>query len=486
MWNEYIRACSIDEAVKIISDKREGARIIAGATDLMLEIERGTRKFVNTLVDITSIPELDQIRMDEDGLIHLGPLVTHNACAGSKLLQEFAFPLVRASWEVGSPQIRNRATVAGNIITASPANDTISPLMALDAVLTVKSVRGERIIKISEFYTGVRKNCMLSDEMLVDIAFKKLENNQRGTFIKFALRKAQAISLVNVTVILTFDKTLDQGRAGASKIENAVITLGAVAPIIIHARDAEQYLVGKYLDDSVIENAAALVLKAARPISDIRGSASYRKTIVKVISRRALRALREQTEREGFPESPVLLWGDHDQKSASIEANLVIGAEDVIKTTINGKRYDLANGHGKSLLRLLRENALLTGTKEACAEGECGACTVHMDGKAVLSCMIPAERAHGAEIVTIEGINLNEALHPVQEGFVELGAVQCGYCTPGLVMSAVKLLEEKPRPSQNEIKQAIAGNLCRCTGYYKIIEAIDHAASLMDEGGYNG
>ncbi len=473
MWHEVISAVSIDDVLKTLAEKGQAARIIAGGTDLILEMERGQRKGIETLIDVSRIPGLDKISLDEKGWIHLGPLVTHNHCAGSKLIQESAFPLARAAWEVGSPQIRNRGTIAGNLITASPANDTITPLVALGSILTLKSLKGERTIPLVDFYNDVRRVKLAPEEMIVDIAFPALRANQRGTFIKFALRRAQAISLVNVAIVLTMNGTL---------VQEARITLGAVAPTIIHAAAAENYLNGKLLNDEVIQEAARLAMEAARPISDIRGSAQYRKRMIQVITRRGLTAILSKTERQGFPQKPVLLWGKPVYAMSKLERSVRHDEHTPIDTVINGKPVRFTNGQNKTLLRLLREDGLMTGTKEGCAEGECGACTVFLDGVAVMSCMVPAVRAHGASIVTIEGLADEHRLHPVQEAFVKDGAVQCGYCTPGFIMSAAKLLEERPEPTQDEIKQAMTGNLCRCTGYYKIIQAVEDAARISEGG----
>ena len=475
MWHTYLNATSIEEVLQTLKDKGERARIVAGGTDLILELERGVRKGVDTLIDVTRIPNLDQITIDEDDNIHLGALVTHNHCVESKLIRERAYPLARAAWEVGAPQIRNRSTVAGNLITASPANDTITPLVALGASVTLQSTNGTRQIALKDFYTGVRKTVMQPDEMLVDISFPALTSTQRGTFIKLALRRAQAISLVDVAIILDTSPSLSAGIE-ADTVRSAAITLGSVAPTIIHASEAEQYLEGKKLTDEVIEEAARITMNASKPIDDVRGSAAYRREMVRVCTMRGLRSILNGEEQAGMPSEAVLLWGKDNSESRIQSSHM--SPLSPIETTINGKKYTFKNGHDKTLLRLLREDGNLIGTKEGCAEGECGACTIFLDGKAVMACLVPAPRAHGAEIITVEGLVTDSSLHPVQEAFVQHGAVQCGYCTPGFIMSAAKLLEEKENPTHNEIEQAITGNLCRCTGYYKIVQAIEDANKI--------
>jgi len=470
MWHEYINATTIDEVLQILKDRGTRARIVAGGTDLILELERGVRKGIDILIDVTRIPDLDQITMDEDDVIHLDPLVTHNDCVESQLIRERAYPLARAAWEVGAPQIRNRGTIAGNLITASTANDTITPLMALGATVTLQSTTGSHTVPLKDFYTGVRKTVMQPDEMLVDISFPALKESQRGTFIKLALRRAQAISLVDAALVLDIE---------ADTVRTATITLGSVAPTIIHATEAEQYLAGKSLTDEVIAEAARLAMNASKPIDDVRGSAAYRREMVRVCTLRGLRSIRDGEEQAGMPSDAVLLWGVEKSEEQIEESHQ--SPFDPIETTVNGKTYSVGTGHEKTLLRFLREDLDLIGTKEGCAEGECGACTVFLDGKAVMACLVPAPRAHKAEIITIEGLATGDEaghLHPVQSAFIQDGAVQCGYCTPGFIMSAAKLLEEKENPTRAEIEQAITGNLCRCTGYYKIVQAIEDARKI--------
>ncbi len=150
-----------------------------------------------------------------------------------------------------------------------------------------------------------------------------------------------------------------------------------------------------------------------------------------------------------------------------------------ISFTINGEKRNVETDPDTRLLDLIRNDLGLTGAKEGCGKGECGACTVIMNGRLVASCLVLAPQADGAEITTVEGLSTGDELHPVQQAFIESGAVQCGFCTPGMVLAGKKLLDENPDPTEEEIRRGLSGNLCRCTGYEKIIEAVKIAAKKM-------
>lgn len=463
MWKQIVSVTSADEAVRALAEYGPSARIIAGGTDLLVEIERGQRKGIETVIDISRAANLSDITREGD-FIRLGALVTHNDVVVNPLVRGYALPLAQASWEVGAPQIRNRATIAGNVITGSPANDTISPLLALGAEVELLSVRGTRFVPLGEFYTGLRKTVMLPDEMLTAVRVRMLQPHERAIFIKLGLRRAQAISVLNITAVVALD---------GETVQQAAMTMGCVAPTVVRVPDAEAVLMGKTLTTETIADAARAAVASLKPITDIRGPAEYRAEMIAVLVTRALRAVAAGAP-DNLPQSPAQLWGETPH--VTLEESALHHVGQPVTLVVNGQSHTCAGGHDKTLLDFLREDVGLTGTKEGCAEGECGACTVFLDGVAVMSCMVPAARAHHAGVVTIEGLQSGDTLHPVQRAFIDHAAVQCGYCTPGFLMAGAKLIEEHAEPTLAQIQQAFSGNLCRCTGYYKIISAMQDAA----------
>ncbi len=467
----YVAPASLSEAADLLSSHGPRARLVAGGTDLMLELSRGARSGVELLVDISGVAGLDRVSY-ESGRVTLGPLVTHADVVASAPMLTAGLPLAQACLEVGSPPLRNRATVVGNIVTASPANDTISALVALGAEVTMASVRGERTVPVTEFVSGFRQTVLEPDEIVTAVAFDALDganrpNRRRGVFVKLGLRRAQAISVVHAAVVVEL-RGLD--------IVDLVVALGSVAPTIITVPEATELAMGRELDEAA-DGIVGAARRAATPIDDIRGSAEYRSHAVGVVVSRAVAALASRSEADRWPhESPRLILTVNPDRVPAASHSLA-DPGDVVTATVNGSVRSAAGAAGKTLMDWLRDDLGLTGTKEGCAEGECGACTVHLDGSAVFSCLVPAGRASGSTITTVEGVASPDGeLHPFQQAMVDTGGAQCGFCTPGFVMSAAALLEEIPEPTSEQITVGLSGNLCRCTGYCSIIEAVRTAS----------
>ncbi len=464
MWQTYLRPTSLTETLELLHQFSGQARLVAGGTDVLVELQRGVKP-TTTLIDITALHDLKSIRVEGDYL-SLGALTTHNDIVASAECVQYALPLAQACWEVGAPQIRTRATIAGNLITASPANDTITPLMALGAEVVLISTAGKRVLSLHDFYPGFRRTALRPDELLYAIRIPRMQPEQRGLFLKLGLRRAQAISVINLAFVLTFS---------GEYVSEARITLGCLAPTIVHAPTVEAFLRGKRLAHEVCLEAGRLANEDVNPIDDIRGSGTYRRETLANLVTLGLQRIATNTHTEEWVTQPVLL-DTHENEA------MPTTFDGIIDTTINGRSYQLAHAQRKTLLNALREDAELTGTKEGCAEGECGACTVWLNGQAVMSCLVPAAQAHNSTITTIEGLANGDQLHPLQQAFIDSAAVQCGYCIPGMLMAGAKLLQECSQPSVDQVQTALSGNICRCTGYRKILDAVLSVPSPLPVG----
>ncbi len=395
-----------------------GAVPIEGGTDVMVELNFD-RARPPALLNLNEVGELKGWSGD-NGALRLGASLTYDEAMEASLAERLP-ALAEASRTVGSPQIRNRGTIGGNLGTASPAGDALPPLLIEDAEVELASVRGVRRMPVREFLVGPKQNALEEDELIVAVLIQPSGSSQ--TFMKIGPRNAMVIAVCSLA--LSADRERGELRA----------SFGSAGPVT--------GLVTAQLDER--ESFPERVAEAASPIDDVRGTAEYR--------RHALR--------------------DPDGESARPRPGVNI------TVTVNGERHEAEIWPGESLLFALRERMGLPGSKNACEQGECGSCSVLLDGKLVCACLVLAAQVDGHEIVTVEGVGQNGELHAVQEAFVETGAVQCGFCTPGLIVATVDLLRHRPEPTDDEIREALSGNLCRCTGYAKIFDAVRLAAARL-------
>lgn len=268
---------STAELAQMLADSR--GRILAGGTDLLLFMETG-RLQPRTVIDISRLYELHYLRAGAQS-IRIGPLLTHSELMASPVLKEWAPILPLAAATVGAVQIRNRGTIGGNLGTASPAGDTLPALMALGAAVTLRSMSGERRLRLEEFLLGPGKTVLAADEYIAEIDFPTPAFGARGVYAKAGRRKAQAVTLVSVGVQITPD---------VGMVAEARICLGAVAPTVMHAAAAEDELRGQPLTAELCRQAAQIAASEAHPISDMRASADYRRSLVQTWVQRALQA----------------------------------------------------------------------------------------------------------------------------------------------------------------------------------------------------
>jgi len=489
-WQHYYIPSTIDEAVRLLQTLGSQARLVAGGTDLLIDYRRH-KGAASTLVDITRIPELHSIRW-ENGYLVIGAAVTHARLATSPDVQCAAPLLTQAAWQIGSPQVRNRGTLGGNLGTASPSGDCLPPLAALNAEVQIAGPAGRRWMRVEDFMLGVKRTALGPAELVSAVRFCPLNNNTRSVFLKYGIRRGRSIAVASAAVILEIES-----RA----IRAARVALGAVSPRVQRFHPIEQALAGQCLDALDWKNAAEIAARECSPIRDVRASAGYRRHLAGVLVERAASLACQPLDHPG----PSSVTPDGMAQVRDGILPFVLGREDSagqiplphglqpldqVYCDLNGQPVTLAAAPGKTLLQALRQQAILSGTKEGCAEGECGACTVLLDDLAVLACLTPAAAAHGRRLRTIEGVagqGEGQHLSTVQQALVDAGAVQCGFCTPGLVMSATALLESQAWAATRAgglrplIREALSGNLCRCTGYSLIVDAVEQAILQSEE-----
>ena len=448
---------------------------MAGGTEVMPPRNRG--QSLGPLLDLSRVDELGVV---EDGdPIRLGAGVTY-----TRQLEELAerLPvLALAARTIASRQVRNRATLGGALAIADPSADILAALVAADAEVELVSEAGMRRLPVEGFLTGPYACDLRDDELIVAVLVPRAAGP--AAYAKVGARNAMARAACAVAVVL------DLAR------RTAMIGVAASAPTPVRAPAAEELVAAEApwdeagdLDAGWLRGVSALVSDATRPRSDRRGSAAYKRHAAAVLAGRALaRAWRGRGAGPpagpagslgcgGEPRGPVAEPPDAGARIEPAPSRLHPprdGATD-LRLRVDGAEHTVPEAAaGESLLRVLRDELGVTAPRNACEEGECGSCTVAIDGEIACACLIPAAQAAGCEVETAAGLaGPDGALHPVQEALLEAGGVQCGFCTPGFVMAARDLLRRVPEPTAEDIREGLTGNLCRCTGYQKIVAAV--------------
>lgn len=475
---EYRQAQTIEEALTLYNEAGISSRLLAGGTDFMLQLRRGEIT-CERIVDIGRIPELRRIVLENDEFF-IGAGVTFGMLLAHPLIRAHAPILAQMAAEAGAVQLRNMGTLGGNIANAALAADSLPVLIALDARAEIASCEGRRDVAIEALITGPGRNTLRRGEIITGFRFAPPAG--RSIFIKVGRRNALNIARLSMSAVGRLD--------AAGRIADVRLVPGAALSHTRRLPELEALLVGERPCPTLFEAAGERMAALMIEISGRRWSADYKEPVIATLTRRALEAIFTATA--DATATALLTWMEHLHREA--EQPLPVyppnpaqqvhtrvphqGTPQRLTFILNGETVSAEVPVGLSLLTALRDTFGMLSTKEGCNSGECGACTVLLDDEAVLGCLMLAHQAEGRRVVTVEGLRgADGGLTDLQDAFIAHGAVQCGVCIPGMLLSGEALLARNLHPTREEIRYGIAGNLCRCTGYQQIVDAIEATAA---------
>jgi xanthine dehydrogenase iron-sulfur cluster and FAD-binding subunit A len=450
----YHRPGRIDEALRLAA---QGVAPLAGGTRLLARDAD-----VPNVLDLSAL-DLGGIRL-EDGDLVLGAMVTLQDVIDSALTWPATAGLLPEACRAHSASrlIRGMATLGGESIQAAPDSDVCAALLALNAVYVVARSDGPLEVPALRFLKAAHED-LAGGGLLTSIVVPGVPD---GAALERVATLPSAPSLFSVAVALSLS---------GDTVGRARLAFTGLAGPPLRVPEAESRLEGSAGDEASFERCVEQVVARLPFRDDAHAPAGYRRSVARPLTQRALRRALGRA-RAGSPSAaprqrPAL---PHHAPTA-ILPYFTSGRIDI---SVNGEVRHARAEARTTLLELLRREGFW-GAKHGCETGECGACAVLLDGRPVCACLTLALRAHGRNVLTVEGLGTPERLHPIQTAFVETGAIQCGYCTPAMELCAKALLDAIPDPSEAEVRDALAGCLCRCTGYVKPVEAVLRAAGPL-------
>ena len=485
---ELHRPTTIDQTVALLEQlAADGSevKVIAGGQSLVPLLNFRLAR-PDHLVDLAAVEDLHRLEARGGGL-SVGAMVRQRDLLDRLSADGDLAPsvepvtaglLTTALTHIGHGHVRNRGTIGGSLAHADPAAELPAVALALDGELTVIGPDSQRILAAEAFFQGWFTTAIGDDDLLVALHLPRPTrppgHRVEWGFEELARRQGDFATVLATTVI---------ERDADDRVVEARVVLGGVGATPVRAHTAESLLTGSVGDERFVE-AGGAARAGVDPVGDIHADGAYRSELVEVLLGRALRAGR--TRPDPIPSRPTeTTTATATPTAAAATTNAATTTTPAATTspstrltvTVNETTVSLDGvPHRRLLADLLRDHCDLTGTHLGCEHGVCGACTVLLDDEPVRSCLVLAHQAAGHRVTTIEALGTPDDLHPLQEAFRAHHGLQCGFCTPGMVLTALDLLRRHPDPDEATIRHELSGNLCRCTGYVKIVEAVRAAA----------
>ena len=478
---DYARPAAVTEAVGLLADTGDEAKVLAGGQSLVpvlaMRLGRPT-----LLIDINAVEGLDELSLSEDTL-YVGATVRqrrveHDPNATAVPLLAMALP-----W-VGHRELRSRGTVCGSLAHADPAAELPAVAACLNATLEIATPTGRRSVSARDFFTGPMTTVLAPDELLLAAHFPAARLGDGFAFAELSRRHGDYA----LTGVATWVR-----RSPSGDVQEAVLAAFGVSAVPV-VRDVTDQLTsalsdltpgapGQPLVRTLTEPMSALAADVVDTPGDMHASNAYRRRLFTHLAARELAHahLRAQAdlvrEPTGVRSSP---GGSRTSSAAAQKCSANQSA--VTQLTVNGRQVTIEAPPRVTLADALRDRLGLKGTHLGCEHGICGMCTVLVDGEAARSCLLFACQLDGAEVLTVEGLGRPGELHPLQQAFGRHHALQCGFCTPGFLLSAYDLLRHQPEITEDELAAELSGVLCRCTGYRNILSAVAEVARTHPDG----
>ncbi len=480
---DYARPCTVDETIALLAETADEAKVLAGGQSLVpvLAMRLGRPA---VLVDINAVKGLDELTLSDDTL-HLGATVRQRRVEHDPLTAAVPLLGLALPW-VGHRELRTRGTVGGSLAHADPAAELPAVAACLNATLEMAGPTGRRTVSARDFFTAPLTTVLAPDELLLAAHFPVARPGDGFAFAELSRRHGD-YALAGVAVQVS--------HAPSGEVQEAVLAAFGISTRPV-THDVTDLLTSALTPEAPAE---ALVRALTEPMSalaadlvdtpgDMHASNAYRRRLFTHLAAREvahahLRAKADPVRStKGVRSSPGVERTSSARTSSAAPRTCPANQSAVTQLTVNGRQVTIEAPPRVTLADALRERLGLTGTHLGCEHGICGMCTVLVDGQAARSCLLFACQLDGAEVLTVEGLGRPGELHPLQQAFGRHHALQCGFCTPGFLLSAYDLLRHQPEVTQDDLPAELSGVLCRCTGYRNILSAVAEVARTHPGG----